>query len=188
MGRVWTVVQLTRARVVRRGGRLLPFGNGHFWVRTASEWICLDFRPWVGIQLRWRGPSKPGEFPPPCTPGLRERCAVKKKTATSSGGEEKHLAPMESEVFRDHVALVEHMAMVKYDDGDVRKPGWITLQTRGRSWCAVVKDPDSECSFTVVATTLDEALETVQELLATEDAPWEPDRFLRQQTPKGKKK
>lgn len=113
---------------------------------------------------------------------------MKKKLVSAAGSDEKHLAAIETEVLRDHLAVVEHLAVVRYDDGDPREPGYITLRTQGRSWIADVKDPDSCCSFRVVATTCDEMLETLQELLSTQDAPWEPDRYLKQKSPKKPKK
>lgn len=188
MTRPWTVVRRKPGRVVRRGGRLLPGGAGWFWLATPSERLCFTFAPFRGIHLCWRGREYWGDFPRPGTSGLREVPDVKKKSATSGGGDERHLAAIETEVFRDHLAIVEHLAVTRYDDGDARQPGWLTIRTQGRSWVADVKDPDSACSFRVLATTLDELLETVQELLSTEDAPWEKDKYLQQsKTQKSKK-
>jgi len=166
----------------------LPKGKGWFWLRTRDEWMVFDFVPFRGICLRWRGRFRCGEFPPPGTVGLRERPDMKKKTSVAEGNEERHLAPVESEVLVDHLALIEHMAVTRYDDGDPRLPGYLTVRTQGRSWVIDVKDPDSCCSFRVVATTIDEALETVQELLSCDQAPWEPDRYLKQYASKKPKK
>lgn len=113
---------------------------------------------------------------------------MKKKNGASQDAQGSHMAPVETEVLKEHMALVEHCTVTKYDDGDPRQPGWFTLRTQGRSWIIDVKDPDSATSFRVVATTLDEALETVQELLSSDQAPWEPDRYLKQQAPKKSKK
>lgn len=94
----------------------------------------------------------------------------------SEGGQ--HLAAMETELFRELAALVEHCAVRKYEDGEPRQSGWITLKTSGAAWVLQVKDPDSCCSFTAIADTLDKAFSTANLLLACEEAPWEPDTFL----------
>jgi len=92
-----------------------------------------------------------------------------------------HTAAMETETFRDLMPLVEHCALVRYDDGDQRVPGWITIKVQGAAWVVQVKDPDAGVSFAAVAETLDKALETAALLLACDEAPWEDDRWLKQQ-------
>jgi len=167
---------------------LLPRGSGWFWLRTRTDWMCFTFRCFHGLHLVWRGQFKPGEFPRPGLPGLREIPNVKKKTAAAASGPERHLAAVESEILRDHLAIIEHLAVTQYDDGDPRQPGWITIRTQGRAWVCDVKDPDSACSFRILATTVDELLESVQELLNSENSPWEPDQYLKSKSkPKPKK-
>lgn len=112
---------------------------------------------------------------------------MKKKVAVGGAGEEKHLAAVETEYFKPFMSIVEHCAIRKYDDGDPRTPGYITIGTSGSSWTVTVKDPDSASSFRVVAQSLDNALETVALLLAADEAPWEHDRFLQQQAKQKKK-
>lgn len=113
---------------------------------------------------------------------------MKKKTSKAAENEGLHLAPLETEFFRDLMSLVEHCATRKYEDGDPRETGWITVKTQGAAWCVQVKDPDSAMSFTAVGSTLDKALETAALLLACDEAPWEPDTWLAQKKrPRGKK-
>lgn len=97
-------------------------------------------------------------------------------SASADGAE--HLAPMETVVFDKLHQVVRHMAVTKYDDKEVRKPGWITIKTLGSSWVIQVKDPDSCLSMQVVADTLDNALALADLLLGSDEAPWEPDPFL----------
>lgn len=104
--------------------------------------------------------------------------SMKRRGPKTGAGGEKHLAALESRIFSDMLPLVEHMALRQYDDGESREPGWITMKSQGAAWCVQVKDPDSACSFTAVAETLDKALETAALLLSCDDAPWEPDTFL----------
>lgn len=112
---------------------------------------------------------------------------MKKKNAASSGGSDKHLADMQTNLFRGHMSIMEHMAYRQYDDGDPREPGYITIRTNGSAWCVQVKDPDSGNSFQVVAATIDQALDTAALHLACEEAPWEPDRWLLDAAKKKKK-
>lgn len=114
---------------------------------------------------------------------------MKKKAAKGAPSESNHRAPMESEYFRDLMSLVEHMALTKYDDGDARETGWITIKTQGSAWMVQVKDPDAGVSFASVGETLDKALATAALLLGCDEAPWEHDQWLmRKMAPKGKKK
>lgn len=108
---------------------------------------------------------------------------MKKKTtgAGSKASTFTHLAPVESELLGKLSQIIAHCAVVKYDDGDARKPGWITLKTMGSAWVLEAKDPDSCCRMTASADTLDNALTMLDLLLGSEEAPWEPDPWLRQQ-------
>jgi len=99
-----------------------------------------------------------------------------------------HLAFMESDVFAKLHALVAHCACIKYEDGTARKPGWWTLKTMGSAWVVEVKDPDTCSVLRVVQQTVDDALVLACKLLDSDDAPWEPDQWLRQQASKGKGK
>ena len=100
----------------------------------------------------------------------------------------KHLVALETEYFRDLMPLVEHVAMLQYDDASPREPGWFTVRTSGSAWQVVVKDPDSACAFTVTAKTLDDALGTAVLLLCSDEAPWEPDTYLQASKARQKRK
>lgn len=113
---------------------------------------------------------------------------MKKRTAKKEMGDASHLAPIESDRFHDLLSLVEHMSVRRYDDGDPREPGWITIKTQGSAWIVQVKDPDACCSFSAVGETLDKALATAALLLSTDEAPWEPDTWLAQSAARKKKK
>ncbi len=113
---------------------------------------------------------------------------MKKKTGKVSAGDGKYLAPVETELLKDLMPLVEHCCCRAYDDGDPREPGWLTVKTQGSAWCVQVKDPDSCMSFTAVGSTLDKALETAALLLGCDEAPWEPDTWLAQGAARKRKK
>lgn len=104
---------------------------------------------------------------------------MKKPQVATGSGAGRHCAPIESEVLREHLPLVEHCCMTQYDDGSPRVPGWFTVRTQGRAWIIDVKNPETLLSFRVLAESLDEALETAALLLAAEEAPWEPDPWLK---------
>lgn len=113
---------------------------------------------------------------------------MKKKLKASEVENVKHLAAVETRLFHELFALVEHCCVRKYDDGDSREPGWFTVKTQGAAWCVQVKDPDACVSFTAVGDTLDKAIETANLLLSCDEAPWEPDSFLMRMKAEKKKK
>lgn len=115
----------------------------------------------------------------------RPSVAIRKRSETPKAG--KHLAAMETELFRTLLPLSEHCSHREYEDGSPREPGWFTIKTNGAAWCIQVKDPDTACSFTAVGDTIDKALETAALLLACDEAPWEPDTWLAQAKAKKKK-
>jgi len=103
--------------------------------------------------------------------------AIKKKG--DNVGKSAHTAAVETEYLKELMPLIEHCCMRQYDDGSPRDPGWITIKVQGSAWVCQVKDPDTCCSFNAVAEKLDNALMTAALMLASEEAPWEPDTFLK---------
>lgn len=182
--------------LVRRGNRLHR--------RRPSKWLPKDwvyFYVWAnGWRIRLTGKAQWGIWAQSAADELHvaglssgrmfewEKPVMKKRTAASAAGDAKHLAPLETDRFKDLLAVVEHMAVRKYDDGDTREPGWVTLKTQGAAWLVQVKDPDGCCSFTAVGETLDKALETAALLLSCDEAPWEPDAWLAASAARKKKK
>jgi hypothetical protein len=160
-------------------------GEKVFKVRGGPMEVLLLYMPWKGICIlrvtRLRDT-------PAGTSGVvyeTEYPSMKKRTLTTPGADQgRHLAPMESDIFHQLLALVEHCALRQYDDGSSREPGYLTLRTTGAAWMLSVKDPDTATSFTSVGPTLDKCLETAALLLACDEAPWEADVWLL----KGKKK
>lgn len=175
-----------------RGNRLhgarprcwLPRGVCTFYICTGSHRYTLTARTFVGIWVAAR--DRRGSVGPPGYDASHKWSgpAMKKKTAPPPERTARHVAPVETDLLRTCMPLVEHMAVVKYDDNDPREPGWITIRTQGAAWAVVVKDPDSGNSFTSVAQTLDQALETAALLLSCDEAPWAPDAYLKRQKKK----
>lgn len=114
--------------------------------------------------------------------------AMKRRTAPSNASGQKHLASVETNILTQCHAIVRHCAVTQYDDGEPRKPGWITVKTFGSAWQIEAKDPDSCLALRVVENSLDEALALLTLLLESDEAPWEVDTWLQQQAAKGRKK
>lgn len=115
---------------------------------------------------------------------------MKKKSAHTGSSPDGplHVAAIESDVFTKLGGLVAHCAELRYDDGTSRKPGWFTVKTLGAAWVVQVKDPDSACGLTLTAQTLDDALALADLMVSADDAPWEPDPWLKRQAASQKKK
>lgn len=95
-----------------------------------------------------------------------------------------HLASLEGRFAETYPAIAKHCAVKQYDDGTPRQTGWITVKTVGSAWVIQVKDPDSCLSFACHEQSLDNALLLVDMLLASDEAPWEQDTYLKQQQKK----
>jgi hypothetical protein len=109
-------------------------------------------------------------------------CLMKKKSVgkpAAGGSGAVHLAPIESNTFTALPNLMAHLCLVRYDDGDARQPGTLSVRTLGSSWAVTVKDPDGACQMQCLGNTLDDALALVDLLLGSEEAPWEADRWAK---------
>lgn len=167
-------------------GHTLPKSEKWIYVIVGGRMVSLQYLPWRGIA--WRATRKPGDPRRGLLPWevQRGRPEMKKKQIVAHMPDATHLAAMESEMFREMMSIVEHLAVTRYEDGEPRKPGIIILCTRGSAYQAIVKDNDTDLCFTAAGKTLDEALETAALYLGTESAPWEVDQYAKRQ--RGKKK
>lgn len=188
MGKTWSVGTYTGRLHTGRVCRYLPRGVSHFYV-WFGKWeleLTAKSRRGICVTAGWRGNTRllrPGE------PDLQEEypsMAIKKRQVTA--GDLQHLAAVETILFKEHMPIVEHCALRKYEDGTDREPGWITIKVTGAAWVVQVKDPDSCMSFPVVADTLDKALDTAALLLGCDEAPWEHDVWLAKSKAEKKKK
>jgi hypothetical protein len=113
---------------------------------------------------------------------------IKRKVVGGGDGESKASADGTSKLFLRFPAILAHCTLTRYEDGTPREPGWITLRTEGQMWRCDVKDPDTASRLTVRQTTLDDLLSAVNVLLGDAETKWEPDQWLKQNKPKGKRK
>ena len=174
----FVIVVVGRGRWPHRKRRICPHAATQWRLRYRGQEFVLWSAKRHGITgvLRhrdggWRSSIDcAGEF-------TRMAHMKKKKPAQAEAGVQ-HLAPVESTVLGRHQSLVNHAAVVRYDDGDVRQPGWVTIKTMGSAWVVEIKDPDTAMRLTVIQATLDDALTLASLLLDAEEAPWEPDPWL----------
>lgn len=113
---------------------------------------------------------------------------MKRRSAPQEDKGVLHLAAVESDYLSKLRPLVNHCCHTQYEDKTPRKPGWWTVKTMGSAWIIEVKDPDSCSRLVVVQQTLDDALTLASVLLESEEAPWEPDPWLKAAEAKGKRK
>lgn len=109
---------------------------------------------------------------------LSEVDEMKKKKPGKQDEGVQHLASVESVLLGKLQPLINHAAVTRYDDGDLRQPGWWTVKTMGSAWVIEIKDPDTAMRLVVIQATLDDALTLAGLLLDAEEAPWEPDPWL----------
>jgi len=148
--------------------------------------VCLTYRRFVGMCVvsLSRSPDGGKTFKLVRSEG---EVSVKKRVPLAERSSVRHLAAMESNMLAGVMPIIEHLALLQYDEGEPRKPGKIFIETQGPAWKVTVKDVDTAAQFSVVAETVDKALESVALLLACEDAPWEPDVWaLERKQKKGK--
>lgn len=183
------VIQCYRPRRGRkRPRRWAPRRAFFFLIQVLDKSLGVGYQPFRGyypVSL-FRGRTGHGE---PASRWPRPEYSVKRRSPNPTASKDGpiHLAPMESGVFGKLSSLVAHCAETRYDDGEPRRPGWFTIKTLGAAWCVQVKDPDSACQMTTTAATLDDALVLADVLLGSDEAPWEPDPFLKAQEARKKK-
>jgi len=187
MGKVRTLVFRSDSWKPPRAGQPVSRFSWEGKVVTASYDMLLRAVPHVGIHAfaRVDGPLGHRAGSPPA---VRWRLPnMKKKSVAAAGGGERHLAAMETALFAQMMPLVEHCAIVRYDDNDPRLNGWIRMGCLGAAWTLDVKDPDTEMSFRLVDASLDKVWEQAALLLACDEAPFSTDPYLKRKGPQKKK-
>lgn len=176
------ILTRTRRKCSRRPRCWTPRGSAFYDLVTPRWVVRVQFTPWRGFCVRSvypAGGSQLDRLLVMAPPELSMKRVQKREQG--SQGAPTHVAAIESNVLSQFPSLVAHCAVTRYDDGEPRKPGWWTVRTQGAGWVVTVKDPDSGCSLTATGNALDDALTLAELLLSSDDAPWEPDQFLKQQ-------
>lgn len=160
--------------VGERPGRWLPMGVCRFSVLTGNRRYVMRAMPFRGIGVvevrSWAW--GPGNYDDRLIE-RRERCSVK-KVKVADRATVKHLAALESEMFREHLPIIECLAMLQYNDGSPREPGYLGMWTQGATWFVRVTDKTGEAQMTAEGRTAEEAWDTLSVLLGSEQPPWEP--------------
>jgi len=174
MGKGFILIYRGNRWVGERPCRWAPMGVFFFKVLTGDSLIGMSSRPFRGVFA-----TEGWSLWPHGGPMGRERIWERwrsnvKKVKLSERSAVRHLAPLETEYLSEHMAIIEQLAMLQYDDGSVRQTGYLGVWTQGSTWFVRVQDKDADASLTAEGRTLDEALDTLQLLLGSENAPWEP--------------
>lgn len=170
------------------------WNRGERWaeIRLPLSAVSVYYRPrvgWVACTLYPQGRRGPWTYLrwEAALEGLKvKRIEVGAGAVGTSGGT--HLAPVDSTILSQCQGLIGHLAVVRYDDGSVRRTGWMTLKTMGSSWVVQLKDPDSASSIQAIGASLDDALALAELLVSSEQAPWEHDPWLAKSKDGGKPK
>lgn len=165
---------------IRRRKRYTPQRVTWFWLVRRDLQFTVCFTPFRGFCVRSvrRGRGHQADYL--CVLPAPETSVKRVQIGVASGSTlAEHLAAMECNTLAGLQGLVKHCAVTKYEDGTPRMPGWWTVQTRGAAWQVVVKDPDSGCKLVATGNSLDDALVLAEMLLTSEEAPWEPDPYLK---------
>lgn len=83
-----------------------------------------------------------------------------------------HDAALETDLFREHLGLVEFCSSTSTKDGMPRTPGKLLITTQGEAWKVELIDPDGRRSIRVLAATLDDAIEMATLFVRSKSPPW----------------
>lgn len=149
-------------------------GAGLFEVLTGNGTFVMRYSPFRGVR-------KAAWYPPGvcagagwATAGRLYRETDVKKVKVTAPGATRHLAALENEMFKEHMAVLEVLAMLQYDDGTPRSPGYLGMWTQGATWFVRVQDKDADAQMTAEGRTAEEAWDNLTLLLGSDNPPWEP--------------
>lgn len=166
----------------------VKMGSDHWYVLTRDFKLRMERKPFAGTfcTAATRRALRPGETVPAI---VRQReWPSMKRVPKADQAQVKHLAAMETNMMKEHMAVLEHLALLQYGDGSPRVPGRLFVSVMGAVWSVILKDPDSTQQLKVAGVTWDDAMDALQVHLASEQAPWEPDTWEQQKrSGKGKK-
>jgi len=174
VSKVFLLIYRGNRWIGQRPCRWAPMGVFFFRVLTGEGLLGISSRPFRGLFVTegWSLIPHCGSMPNKRL-WTRRRPDVK-KVKLSERSAVRHLAPLETEYLKEHMGIIEQLAMLQYDDGSVRQTGYLGIWTQGATWFVRVQDKDADASLTCEGRTLDEALDTLQLQLGSEGAPWEP--------------
>lgn len=107
---------------------------------------------------------------------------------SASNGGPTHLASLDTVVLKACPHVVQHLAVVRYDDGTPRRPGRLFLETVGAFFKLILKDQEAGLEMILSAPTIDDVFALADLMLASDTPPWQPDPFARDRASGAKKK
>jgi len=166
LGKKWKTVVLIRRSLTfelffRRG-----FGYSAVWCERAGRRVHMWEEPFW-----WEGAKNM----------KRRRSEVTQDSGVA-------VASLDLKKLVEFLPIVQHLAVRRYDDGEPRTPGVITLRTIGSLWQAMCKDPDTRQEMPVVAQTFEDLLYLTAATLDAPDAVWQPDPWAEKMFAQKKKK
>lgn len=174
MGSEWSVHLTHLSWCGQRPRRWVPRGKFRYYLLTADWAVVIDGLPFRGQFASEYRRKTWGRSPGDGEVLERHKRPSMKRVKVTERGRVKHLAPLETEVFRDVFPIVEALAALQYDDGTPRQPGYLGVWVQGSGWVVRLIDKDADAQLTVEGKTLDEAFNVLSLILGAEDAPWEP--------------
>lgn len=184
-----TVLTCRRNPGIRRRSQYLPrYGERQLVLDRGRKWYRLHWVAHAGYRVLGAGPP---DLPAPLYIEVdahpQKGVRMKRRAPVSENIPGPALAA-ESKVLDKLPKIREFLSAVKYDDGSVRQPGYVTIRNRTWSYEITLYDPDAGLRVAVRAPTLDDVWAAAELILEADDAPWEIDQYLQSQLSRGKKK
>ena len=174
MPKHWTVFYRGNRWFRRKPSTWQPLGKGVFFLLTGNGTYAMRYAPYRGKSLAaWYRPGHQAGVAFRDADRVWEVLSVK-KVKVADRATVKHLAPLESDMFSEHLAVLEVLAMLQYADGTPREPGYLGMWTQGATWFVRVQDKTGDAQMTAEGRTAEEAWDTLSVLLGSENPPWEP--------------
>lgn len=174
MSKHWTVFYRGNRWFRAKPSTWIPMGKGVFFLLTGSGMWAMRYAPFRGVsKAAWFRPGSFRDVSLRTADWVGEVLSVK-KVKVSDRATVKHLAPLESEMFKEHMPILEVLAMLQYTDGSPREPGYLGMWTVGATWFVRVQDKTGDAQMTAEGRTAEEAWDTLSVLLGSENPPWEP--------------
>lgn len=102
--------------------------------------------------------------------------ALKKPVPVGQNGSDGRRASSESTYLAPFSALMEFLCSVSWEDGSKREPGTLSIGITTGRWSLRVKDPNGKRYAYLTGVTIDEALESLERGLESDDLDWREDK------------
>jgi len=174
MPKHWTVFYRGNRWYRRKPATWKPHGKGVFFLLTGSGTWGMRYAPFRGIsKAAWYRPGQQTGVAFMTADRVFEELSVK-RVKVADRASVRHLAALETEMFKEHLAVLEVLALLQYADGTPREPGYLGMWCQGATWVLRVQDKTGDAQMTAEGRSPEEAWDTLQLLLGSENPPWEP--------------